>query len=137
MKKIISIIRPFCVNQECYLYENGVKIKNFTIPLSDFKKTIMNYVEKESVTKFLENRQNLESVTLEVKRDGTMYNRLTLLMREGVKFNIQKANDQTLLKLDKAFEFYKNLTMPNGNKGEGEYFVYVMESSKEIVVTKS
>lgn len=51
MKKIISIIRPFCVNQECYLYENGVKIKNFTIPLSDFKETIMNYVEKESVTK--------------------------------------------------------------------------------------
>ncbi len=104
--------------------------------LNIYDKNAFNYL-KESVAKFLENRQNLESVTLEVKRDGTMYNRLTLLMREGVKFNIQKANDQTLLKLDKAFEFYKNLTMPNGNKGEGEYFVYVMESSKEIVVTKS
>ena len=104
--------------------------------LNIYDKNAFNYL-KESVSKFLENRQNLESVTLEVKRDGTMYNRLTLLMREGVKFNIQKANDQTLLKLDKAFEFYKNLTMPHGNKGEGEYFVYTMEATKEIVVTKS
>jgi hypothetical protein len=104
--------------------------------LNIYDNAAFNYV-KESVSKFLENRQNLESVALEVKRDGIMYNRLTLTMREGVVFRIQKASDKLGAKLDKAFDYYSALTMPNGNKGEGEYFVYVLESSGEVIVSKS
>ncbi|MBR5438923.1 MAG: FtsQ-type POTRA domain-containing protein [Clostridia bacterium] len=104
--------------------------------LNVYDQTAFSYL-KNSVTKFVENRQNLESVTLEVKRDGNVYNRLTLAMREGVKFRIQKANEETLEKLDKAFEFYSNLTMPNGNKGEGDYFVFKLESSGDVVVSKA
>lgn len=95
-----------------------------------------NYL-KSSIAKLTNNRANIESVLIEVKRDGIAYNRLTLTMREGVTFRIQKAHESTLLKLDKAFEFYSELTLPIGNKGEGEYFVYILESTGEVTVSKS
>lgn len=95
-----------------------------------------NYL-KSSIAKLTYNRANIESVLIEVKRDGIAYNRLTLTMREGVTFRIQKAHESTLLKLDKAFEFYSELTLPIGNKGEGEYFVYILESTGEVTISKS
>lgn len=104
--------------------------------LNIYDQTAFNYL-KQSISTITQNRQNLESVTLEVKRDGIVYNRLTLKMREGVTFKIQKANEETILKLNKAFEFYETLTMPNGNKAEGEYFVYKLEQSGQIVVSKN
>ena len=104
--------------------------------LNVYDNTAFNYI-KTSVLTLIQNRQNLESVNVEVKRDGIEYNRMSLTMREGVMFKIQKANEETSEKLSKAFEFYNSLTLPSGNKSEGEYFVYKLESSGEIVVAKS
>ncbi len=104
--------------------------------LNMYDSTAFNYL-KSSVDTFIARRQNLESVSIEVKRDGIVYNRMNLTMREGVVFKVQKANEETQEKLVKAFEFYDSLTLPNGNKAEGEYFVYKLESSGEIVVGKN
>ncbi len=86
--------------------------------------------------KLVLNRQNLNKVSISVYKDGYNYKTMTLKMREGVVFNVLKANVQTELKLDKTYEFYNDLTLPQGNKSEGVYFVSILEATGEVVISK-
>ena len=50
-KKIISIIRPFNVNQETYIYDNGIKVKQLSIPLTGFNQSIFELVKTEEISR--------------------------------------------------------------------------------------
>jgi hypothetical protein len=77
-----------------------------------------------------ENRDNLSEVVVTTKRDGFSYRTFTLKMKEGVEFIIYNVIDETLLKLEKTFEYYENLS----NKGSGTYNV-VLSDSGEILIS--
>lgn len=75
------------------------------------------------------NRKDISKVLVTVKKDGVEYKTLTLTMKEGVSFKILKANEETILKINKTLEFYSTLS----NKGYGEY-VAVLENSGNVTV---
>ena len=66
---------------------------------------------------------------LTVKKDGVYSRTLTLKMKEGVTFNVLKADEQILEKLKATYEFYSALD----NKGYGEY-ITVLEVGGNITV---
>ncbi len=86
---------------------------------------------KQSINAFNENRGDISSITITVKKEKFYFRRITLKMREGMVINIDKADVKTQEKIAKALEFYKL----SANKGDAtEYFVNVLESSGEIIV---
>lgn len=42
MKKIVSVIKPFVINQNIFVYEDGNKIDVLSAPLADIQKIIVN-----------------------------------------------------------------------------------------------
>ena len=42
MKKIVSVIKPFVVNQNVFVYEDGNKIDVLSVPLNDIQKILVN-----------------------------------------------------------------------------------------------
>ncbi len=94
-----------------------------------------NYLTSCADNLFL-NRQNVSKVSITVYKDGYNYKTMSLQMREGVVFNILKANIETQAKLNKTYEFYDGLILPQGNKNEGEYFVSILEATGEVVINE-
>ncbi len=111
------------------------------LSLSDFDKNLIvgnklriydvataNYLASSS--SFLYSIKNsLQKVTVSVKKDGIFYKTLTLKMKEGVTFNLLKADEMTAEKLSATYEFYVSLE----NKGFGEY-ITVLEDGGKITV---
>ena len=82
-----------------------------------------------ALNSLLSKRENLEAVSVTVKKDGHDFKRVSLKMREGVVIHVDNANVSFVQKVAKAFEFYDALN----NKGSGEYFV-VLEDGGNITV---
>ncbi len=118
-------------------YDNVVLELNpadFDVNLKVGKRLVMRDLETDSYLKLSSTliysmRDNLVKVSVTTKKDGVKYKTLTLHMREGVTFTILKANEMTLEKLQKTFDFYKDLS----NKGYGEY-ITVLEDSGNITI---
>lgn len=50
MKKIVSVIKPFVVNQNVFVYENGNKIDVLSVPLNDIQNILVNTAIQYEVT---------------------------------------------------------------------------------------
>lgn len=50
MKKIVSVIKPFVVNQNVFVYEDGNKIDVLSVPLNDIQDILVNTATQYEVT---------------------------------------------------------------------------------------
>ena len=50
MKKIVSIIKPFVINQNVFVYEDGNKIDVISVSLNDIQDILINTAEKYDAT---------------------------------------------------------------------------------------
>ena len=50
MKKIVSVIKPFVVNQNVFVYEDGNKIDVVSVPLNDIQNILVNTAIQYEVT---------------------------------------------------------------------------------------
>lgn len=50
MKKIVSIIKPFVINQNVFVYEDGNKIDVLSVPLNDIQNILVNTATQYEVT---------------------------------------------------------------------------------------
>ena len=48
-KKIIAFINPFTIQQDIYVFENGINLSKEQSSLEDFNKTVFNLVETEQI----------------------------------------------------------------------------------------
>lgn len=142
--KIYALDGDFCVLSEKQSHQNnvtGVDNLLIDIPYSDFNQNLVvgkkieiydkvtaSYLQTSS--SFITSvKDSVESVSITVKKDGVYYRTLTLKMKEGVTFNILKADEQILEKLQVTYTFYSSLE----NKGVGEY-ITVLEDGGNITV---
>ena len=49
MKKIVSVIKPFIINQNVFVYEDGNKIDALSVPLDDIQNILINTAIKYEV----------------------------------------------------------------------------------------
>lgn len=49
MKKIVSVIKPFIINQNVFVYEDGNKIDVLSVPLDNIQKILINTAIKYEV----------------------------------------------------------------------------------------
>ena len=50
MKKIVSVIKPFVINQNVFVYEDGNKIDVISVPLNDIQNILVNTATQYEVT---------------------------------------------------------------------------------------
>lgn len=50
MKKIVSVIKPFVINQNVFVYEDGNKIDVLSVPLNDIQNILVNTATRYEVT---------------------------------------------------------------------------------------
>ena len=50
MKKIVSVIKPFVVNQNVFVYEDGNKIDVVSVPLNNIQDILVNTATQYEVT---------------------------------------------------------------------------------------
>lgn len=50
MKKIVSVIKPFVINQNVFVYEDGNKIDVLSVPLNDIQTILVNTAIKYDVS---------------------------------------------------------------------------------------
>ena len=50
MKKIVSVIKPFIINQNIFVYEDGNKIDVLSVPLNDIQNILVNTATQYEVT---------------------------------------------------------------------------------------
>ena len=50
MKKIVSVIKPFVINQNVFVYEDGNKIDVVSVPLNDIQNILVNTATQYEVT---------------------------------------------------------------------------------------
>jgi len=50
MKKIVSVIKPFVVNQNVFVYEDGNKIDVVSVPLTDIQNILIETASKYEIT---------------------------------------------------------------------------------------
>lgn len=50
MKKIVSVIKPFIINQNVFVYEDGNKIDVLSVPLNDIQNILVNTATQYEVT---------------------------------------------------------------------------------------
>lgn len=50
MKKIVSVIKPFVINQNIFVYEDGNKIDVVSVPLNDIQNILVNTATQYEVT---------------------------------------------------------------------------------------
>lgn len=49
-KRIVGMIKPFVLEQDIYVYEDGNKIDNIKVPLSKINETIFSLSQKYNIT---------------------------------------------------------------------------------------
>jgi len=50
MKKIVSIIKPFVINQNIFVYEDGNKIDVLSVPLDNIQNVLVNTATQYEIT---------------------------------------------------------------------------------------
>ena len=50
MKKIVSVIKPFVINQNVFVYEDGNKVDVLSVPLNDIQNILVNTATQYEVT---------------------------------------------------------------------------------------
>ena len=50
MKKIVSVIKPFIMNQNIFVYEDGNKVDVLSVPLNDIQDILVETATKYEVT---------------------------------------------------------------------------------------
>ena len=50
MKKIVSVIKPFIINQNIFVYEDGNKIDAVSVPLNNMQDILINKANKYEIT---------------------------------------------------------------------------------------
>lgn len=50
MKKIVSVIKPFVINQNVFVYEDGNKIDVISVPLDNIQDVLINTATKYEIT---------------------------------------------------------------------------------------
>ncbi len=50
MKKIVSVIKPFIMNQNVFVYEDGNKVDVLSVPLNDIQNILVETATKYEVT---------------------------------------------------------------------------------------
>ena len=50
MKKIVSVIKPFIMNQNIFVYEDGNKVDVLSVPLNDIQNILVETATKYEVT---------------------------------------------------------------------------------------
>ena len=77
MKKIVSVIKPFVVNQNVFVYENGNKIDVLSVPLNDIQNILVNTATQYEVTdiELIGSKKYLNGIVNKVKEtEMSQYN---------------------------------------------------------------
>ncbi len=80
--------------------------------------------------KVLDRRENIKSITVNVRTDGKINKYLVLTMTEGLEIQIDKSNERLEDKLNKLFEYYDQ----SENKGDTVKRYVTLKDNGEIVV---
>lgn len=77
MKKIVSVIKPFVVNQNIFIYEDGNKIDVISAPLNEIQNILINTASKYEITniELLGSKKYLNGIVNKIKEaEITQYN---------------------------------------------------------------
>lgn len=77
MKKIVSIIKPFTINQNIFVYEDGNKIDVISAPLADIQKILVSTATQYEITdiELIGSKKYLSGIVNKVKEEEiTQYN---------------------------------------------------------------
>ena len=77
MKKIVSVIKPFVVNQNVFVYEDGNKIDVLSVPLNDIQNILVNTATQYEVTdiELIGSKKYLNGIVNKIKEtDMSQYN---------------------------------------------------------------
>ena len=89
MKKIVSIIKPFTINQNIFVYEDGNKIDAISVPLNDIQNILVNTANKYEITEveLIGSKKYLNGIVKKVQEEEiTQYKKN--------KINIKIINEQ-------------------------------------------
>ena len=78
MKKIVSVIKPFVVNQNVFVYEDGNKIDVLSVPLNDIQNILVNTATQYEVTdiELIGSKKYLNGIVNKVKEtEISQYNK--------------------------------------------------------------
>ena len=73
MKKIVSVIKPFVVNQNVFVYEDGNKIDVLSVPLNDIQNILVNTAIQYEVTdiELIGSKKYLNGIVNKIKETET------------------------------------------------------------------
>ena len=77
MKKIVSVIKPFVVNQNVFVYEDGNKIDVLSVPLNDIQNILVNTATQYEVTdiELIGSKKYLDGIVNKIKEtEMSQYN---------------------------------------------------------------
>ena len=77
MKKIVSVIKPFVVNQNVFVYEDGNKIDVLSVSLNDIQNILVNTATQYEVTdiELIGSKKYLNGIVNKVKEtEMSQYN---------------------------------------------------------------
>ncbi len=77
MKKIVSVIKPFIMNQNVFVYEDGNKVDVLSVPLNDIQDILVETATKYEVTdiELIGSKKYLNGIVNKVKEtEMSQYN---------------------------------------------------------------
>ena len=81
MKKIVSVIKPFVINQNVFVYEDGNKIDVLSVPLNDIQNILVNTATQYEVTdiELIGSKKYLNGIVNKIKEtEMSQYNEYKL-----------------------------------------------------------
>ena len=78
MKKIVSVIKPFVVNQNVFVYEDGNKIDVLSVSLNDIQNILVNTATQYEVTdiELIGSKKYLNGIVNKIKEtEMSQYNK--------------------------------------------------------------
>ena len=136
--KVLKVNDKNCNNVD------NLPLIEFNVNVADYDETIIKQGTRftlydtatnnvlSTLSTYLKNRrQNVKSITINVRSDGKLNRFLTFEMAEGVIIQIDKVDENTVEKLEKLFNYYDTLE----NKGDiVKKYVTKLESGDIVVL---